>query len=289
MANRQSRGLWSVVVATVMALAGCATLDEQQRKWIFQPSKDTWGGASASAADGLHDEWIAFTPRDGGAPVKLHALWMPHEKADAPVVLYLHGARWDVLSSSFRMRRLQTLGVSVLGIDYRGFGRSTEALPSEASAYEDAHAAWEWLREHHPQRVRLIYGHSLGSAIAVHLAAEVNDESGLILEGAFTSIPDVFSTLRYGWLPLRPLITQRFDAAERIADVGSPVLMVHGTRDTLIQPALGRALYERAREPKRFILAEGGTHHNAQAVARDEVRAAMQVLFGLGSELSAGE
>ena len=61
-------------------------------------------------------------------------------------MLYLHGARWDVLSSSFRMRRLHALGVSVLGVDYRGFGRSSEALPSEAMAYEDARAAWEWLR-----------------------------------------------------------------------------------------------------------------------------------------------
>lgn len=282
----RSRWGWLWLTSLMLAFAGCATLDEQQRKWIFQPSKDTWYGASS---DGLQDQWISFTPRDGGAPVQLHALWLPQARADAPVVLYLHGARWDVLSSSFRMRRLHALGVSVLGIDYRGFGRSSDALPSEASAYEDAHAAWQWLRERHPQQPRLIYGHSLGGAIAVHLAAEVNDESGLIVEGAFTSIPDVVSTLRFGWLPLKPLITQRFDAAERIADVGSPVLVVHGARDQLIQPALGRALFERAREPKRFILADGGTHHNAQAVARDEVREALVSLFGLRPDTTTGQ
>jgi fermentation-respiration switch protein FrsA (DUF1100 family) len=129
----------------------------------------------------------------------------------------------------------------------------------------------------------------LGSAIAVHLASEVADEAGLIVEGAFTSIPDVYSTLRFGWLPLRPLITQRFDAAERIAEVGSPVLVVHGAHDRMIQPALGRALYERAREPKRFILAEGGTHHNAQSVVRDEVRDALHTLFGLRAETAVAE
>src|SRR5262245_42652592 len=220
----------------------------------------------------MEDCWIDFTPPGATAPVRLHALWLPQANPDAPVMLYLHGARWGVTSSSFRMRRLQALGVSVLGVDYRGFGRSTAALPSETSAYEDARAAWEWLRQRHPQRVRLIYGHSLGSAIAVHLASEVDDESGVILEGAFTSIPDVFSTMRYGWLPLRPLITQRFDAADRIAKVGSPVLFVHGASDQLIQPSLGRALYERARDPKRFILAEGGNHHNAQVVVRSEMR-----------------
>src|SRR5688572_5325355 len=279
------RGL-AALVALVLMFAGCATLDEQQRRWIFQPATHSWYSASS---DGLEDEWIHFTPPGATEPVKLHALWLPHERPDAPVVLYLHGARWDVLSSSFRMRRLHALGVAVLGIDYRGFGRSSEALPSEAMAYEDARAAWEWLREQHPKATRLIYGHSLGSAIAVHLASEVQDEAGVIVEGAFTSIPDVYSTLRFGWLPLRPLITQRFDAGERIADIGSPVLVVHGARDQMIQPALGRALFERAKEPKRFILAETGTHHNAQSMVRDEVREAMSSLFGLRPESVAAE
>lgn len=278
---------WSIAfIGALLVTAGCATLDEQQRRWIFQPSKQTWGGITAT--DGLHDEWIEFTPRDGDTPVRLHALWLPQERPDAPVLLYLHGARWNVLSGSFRMRRLHALGFSVLGIDYRGFGRSTDVLPSEASAYEDAEAAWRWLGRHHPQHSRLIYGHSLGSAIAVHLAAEVADERGVILEGAFTSIPDVVATMRFGWLPLRPFITQRFDAAERIAALGSPLLMVHGDSDQLIQPALGRALYERAREPKRFLLAAGGTHHNAQAVVGNEMRVAMRELFGIGGEVALG-
>jgi alpha-beta hydrolase superfamily lysophospholipase len=274
------RWIAGLLGALLLASAGCASLDEQQRKWIFQPSKDNWYG-SASAADGLEERWIEFTPRGANAPVKLHALWLPQANADAPVMLYLHGARWGVTSSSFRMRRLHALGVSVLGIDYRGFGRSTDALPSESSAYEDARAAWDWLRQQHPQQQRLIYGHSLGSAIAVNLAAEVDDEAGVVIEGGFTSVPDVFATMRFGWLPLGPLITQRFDAAQRIGAVGSPVLVVHGAQDRMIQPALGRALYEHAREPKRFILAENGTHHNAQAMVSNEVRDALHSLFGL--------
>jgi len=117
----------------------------------------------------------------------------------------------------------------------------------------------------------------------------VDDEAGVVVEGGFTSVPDVFSTMRFGWLPLKPLITQRFDAAQRIAEVGSPVLVVHGAQDRMIQPALGRALYEQAREPKRFILAENGTHHNAQAMVSDQVRDAMHSLFGLPSGSSAAE
>jgi alpha-beta hydrolase superfamily lysophospholipase len=272
--------------ALALLAAGCATLDEQQRKWIFQPSKVEWRGATS---DGMEDRWIEFTPPDADAPVKLHALWLPQDNPDAPVMLYLHGARWGVTSGSFRMRRLHSLGVSVLGVDYRGFGRSTDALPSETTAYQDARAAWDWLRAQNPERQRLIYGHSLGSAIAVHLASEVDDEVGVVLEGGFTSVPDVFETMRFGWLPLRPLITQRFDAAERIAKVGSPVLVVHGARDRMIQPALGQALYERAREPKRFILAENGTHHNAQSMVSDQVLDAFHSLFGLPGESATAE
>jgi len=286
MTARHWRRILAAAFAVCLLGAGCATLDEQQRRWIFQPATHSW---YSGPAEGLLDEWIQFTPQGATEPVKLHALWLPHERADAPVMLYLHGARWDVLSSSFRMRRLHAMGVSVLGIDYRGFGRSSSALPSEAMAYEDARAAWEWLRERHPKAPRLIYGHSLGGAIAVHLAAEVTDEAGVIVEGAFTSVPDVYSTMRFGWLPLRPLITQRFNAGERIAEIGSPVLVVHGARDQMIQPALGRALFELAKEPKRFILAETGNHHNAQSMVRDEVREAMAVLFGLRPESVAAE
>ncbi|MFI4932237.1 MAG: alpha/beta hydrolase [Burkholderiales bacterium] len=288
MRGKRMRWFGAVLAAWMLVLAGCATLDEQQRKWIFQPSKDNWHGATA-VADGMQDRWIEFTPPGADAPVKLHALWLPQANPDAPVMLYLHGARWGVTSSSFRMRRLHAMGVSVLGIDYRGFGLSTDALPSETTAYEDARAAWDWLRQQQPKQQRVIYGHSLGSAIAVHLAAEVDDEAGVVIEGGFTSVPDVFATMRFGWLPLGPLITQRFDAAQRIAEVGSPVLVVHGAQDRMIQPALGRALYDRAREPKRFILANNGTHHNAQAMVSDQVRDAMHSLFGLPGEPAAAE
>jgi pimeloyl-ACP methyl ester carboxylesterase len=279
--HRRWRCLVTLALVTAITLAaGCAALDEQQRKWIFQPSKQAWWGGT-SAAEGMQDRWIEFHSRLSGEPVRLHALWLPQPRADAPVLLYLHGARWDVRSSAFRMRRMHELGFAVLGIDYRGFGQSTDQLPSEDIAYEDARASWNWLRRQLPSAPRLIYGHSLGSAIAVHLAADVDDERGVMLEGSFPSIPEVFNTLRFGWLPLGPLITQRFDAGKRIAQIGSPVLVVHGARDQLIKPELGRALYEQASSPKRFVLVDGGTHHNTNAVGQEHYRDAMASLFGL--------
>ncbi len=275
---------WAGLIVLGLGLqVGCATLDERQRGWIFQPSDRTWRGGLA-AAEGMQDVWIHFTSRAAqpqGEAVKLHALWLPQADLKAPVLLYLHGARYDVRGSSPRMRRMHELGFSVLGVDYRGFGRSSPGLPSEELAAEDARAAWDWLAREHPQSKRFIFGHSLGGAIAVQLATEVADETGLIVEGSFTSIPDVVSTFRWGWLPVSPFITQRFDAASRIAGVGSPVLVVHGSQDTLIRPALGQGLFERAREPKRFVLVEGGSHHNTNAVGQPLYRQALADLFGL--------
>jgi alpha-beta hydrolase superfamily lysophospholipase len=264
---------------------GCATLDERQRAWIFQPGDRVWYGG-ASAAQGMDDAWIDYrsnAAESRGQAVRLHGLWLPQDDASAPVLLYLHGARFDVRTSASRMRRMHELGFSVLAIDYRGFGRSSAGLPSQELAAEDAHAAWDWLATQRPQARRFIFGHSLGGAIAVQLAAEVRDEAGLIVEGSFTSIADVVSTFRWGWLPVGPLITQRFDAASRIAEVGSPVLVVHGSDDTLIRPALGRALFERAREPKRFLLIEGASHHSTNDLGQPQYRAAVAELFGVGA------
>ncbi len=278
---------WAVALAVLLplALAGCTTLDEQQRKWVFQPSRHSWWGASS---EGMQDRWIEFRSAESGQPVKLHALWLPQPDAHAPLLLYLHGARWDVRSSAFRMRRMHELGFAVLGIDYRGFGQSTDALPSETLANEDAHAAWDWLGAQHPGLPRYLFGHSLGSAIAVQLASEIDDESGVLVEGSFTSLPDVVGSFKWGWLPVGPLITQRFDAAARVTLIGSPLLVVHGGSDTLIVPELGRALYDKALPPKRFELVEGGSHHNTNSVGQSQYREAIAALFGIGAAPAQG-
>ncbi len=278
---RRPLALLAALLAVPLLVGGCAALDAKQREWIFQPSQRSWWGGT-QAAQGMDEVWIEFRPAEAAAPVKLHGLYLARPEANAPVLLYLHGARWDVRGSAHRLRRMHELGFTVLGIDYRGFGQTQPAeLPSEASALEDARAAWAWLGQRHPQAARYVFGHSLGGAIAVHLAAEVADERGLLVEGSFPSIPDVVASWRWGWLPVGPLITQRFDAAARMPQVGSPVLVVHGSADSLIRPELGRALFDRAPDPKRFVLVEGGTHHNTNAVGQAQYRTALQELFGL--------
>jgi fermentation-respiration switch protein FrsA (DUF1100 family) len=264
------------------ALSGCLSLDERQRQWIFQPARQAWRGG-ADALEGVQPVSIVFDSQETGREARLAGIWLPAADADAPRLLYLHRARWDVSGSASRMARMRELGFSVLGIDYRGFGKSSDELPSERMAYEDARAAWRWLAEQHPNAPRYIFGHSLGAAVAVDLASQASDAAGLIVEGSFTSIGDVFASMRWGWLPVQWLITQRFDAAQKIERIRVPLLVVHGSADRLIPPTLGRALYERAPGPKRFVLVDGGSHHNTNALAMNEYRSALHELFGLKS------
>ena len=284
--------LTSVLLALTIAIttaisAGCAALDERQRAWIFQPSDRSWG-SSGDAAQGMDDVWVEFQSKASGSAVKLHGLWLAADNANPsskaanigpPVMLYLHGARWNVAGSASRMRRMQELGFSVLAIDYRGFGKSSKDLPSEVMAVEDARAAWDWLAARYPKQPRYIFGHSLGGAIAIELATQVDDESGTIVEGTFTSIPDVASSMKWGWLPVGPLITQRFESVRKVDKIGSPLLVVHGTDDQLIMPELGRKLFDAAREPKAFVLVDGGSHFNTNAVGQAQYRQALAQLF----------
>jgi alpha-beta hydrolase superfamily lysophospholipase len=276
---------WTLFAASALALfiallAGCSTLDEHQRAWIFQPSDRSWGGGVA-AANGMDDVWIDVDAKAGAAPIRLHGLWLAADQPDAPVLLYLHGARFNVTGSAPRVRRMQELGFSVLAIDYRGFGKSSAALPSEESAYQDARSAWAWLAQKYPDRPRYVFGHSLGGPIAINLAFDVDDEQGTIVEGTFTSIADVVSTSKWGWVPVSLLITQPFDSVRKVANIGSPLLVVHGGNDRTILPNLGRKLFEAAAQPKQFVLVEGGSHHNTNSVGQAQYRQALTQLFSL--------
>lgn len=105
-------------VLALLLIAGCTPLEGLQSRLIFRPSEQQLS-IDASARAQMEEVWIDFVSTASGKPVRLHALWQAAEQADAPVILFLHGARWDVTSSSYRFRRLRELGFAVLGIDYR--------------------------------------------------------------------------------------------------------------------------------------------------------------------------
>jgi hypothetical protein len=262
----------------VTSLGGCAYLGERQGELIFRPSRDVWWGYPASNLR-FEERWIAV----GMNGDRLHALWAAADDPAAPALLYLHGARWNLTGSVNRIERWRRLGFSVLAIDYRGFGQSTNLSPTEALSYEDAEAAWDFLAREAPGRARYIVGHSLGGAIATELALRRPEASGVVLEATFTSIRDMVKRTAWGVLPVGVILHQEFDTLAKIPRVKPPLLIVHGTEDRVVPYEMGERLYQAATAPKRFIRVEGGSHHNLSGVASEAYRSALSELLGLSS------
>ena len=270
--------------------AGCSTL-EYERQLTFRPSRDVAGwfaGIPAGARE-------VFVPvGDPAKRERMVAWWWPAEDANAPAVLYLHGARWNLTGQTRRIEQLHRFGFSVFAIDYRGFGKSDGDTPTEKTVYEDAHVAWDWLaaRQPDPKR-RFIYGHSLGSAVAVDLAAslsradapaaEAPAAAGLIIESSFTTLEDMAKSLTYPWLPVGLLLTQKFDSMSKMAKVKLPVLVVHGAADRFVPARFSEALYQAAAGPKKLLLIDGATHNNSMRTGALQYRRALAELFGLGA------
>ena len=270
---------WIAILMVLSLFAGCAYLETKQGEWIFNPVQGEWRGFRGQPAE-FQEHWIPVGKHDE----KLYAWWSPAAGSDAPVLLYLHGARWNLSGSVTRIPRWNRMGFSVLAIDYRGFGKSVAndgVPPSEQRANEDAEAAWDYLVKLSPQSKRFVFGHSLGGAMATHLALKHPDAAGLILEAPFTSVPDMIKVTRWGFLPILFLVTQTFDNIDRIDDVTVPILIAHGTTDEIVPFSMGEELFAAAKAPKRFFRAEGGSHHNLTANFFDEYKNAVYEHFKL--------
>lgn len=216
---------------------GCAVLQHKERELVFriEPGTASWYSGLPKAV-----QEFELTPASFKSGQNIHGWWWPADKKDAPAILYLHGVRWNLTGQLFRIEQLHALGYSVLAIDYRGFGQSQGDLPSETTVYEDARIAWERFQLLQPDpSKRLIYGHSLGGAVAIDLAAELGRQvplpvRGLVIESTFTSLADVATAVADTALPVRWLLSQKFDSIDKIADIHMPLLVVHGLDDRYV-------------------------------------------------------
>jgi pimeloyl-ACP methyl ester carboxylesterase len=251
---------------TVLAGVGYATpvvyLMANEKRMIFQP--DQFGGRTVAPLPehlGLASSRLEVVSADGA---KITGIVIPASDSAAQWLLYLHGNAGNVTSSALPAfyQRWHALGVNVLAIDYRGFGESESRAPDERGTYADARAAYEWLRTTRgvPADRIVIYGHSLGAGVATELALRV-EAAGLILEGAFTSVPDIGAPM-YPWLPVRWLSRQRFANIEKIGRVAMPKLLLHASDDSIVPYAHGQRLFAAASAPKEWVELKGG-HMNA--------------------------
>jgi pimeloyl-ACP methyl ester carboxylesterase len=229
--------------------AACAAMYAMQERLVYFPDRTIAATPRHLGLD-YQDVWLQATASD-----KVHGWWVPAPGATR-AMLFLHGNAGNISHRLETLEILHELGLDVLIIDYRGYGRS-EGRPGEAATYEDAAAAWEHLvmvRRVPPERI-VVFGRSLGGGVASWLATR-HRPAGLILESSFTSVPDVAAKL-YPVLPVRLLARIRYPNAERIATVGCPVLVAHSADDELIPYAHGRALFEAAAQPKSFLEMRG--------------------------------
>ncbi|MBE9043913.1 alpha/beta hydrolase [Pleurocapsales cyanobacterium LEGE 10410] len=200
---------------------------------------------------------------------KIHGWWIPSSSVAAPTLLYFHGNGSNNGDLTEIAAIFHSLEVSILLIDYRGYGKSSPTFPNEARVYEDAIAAWTYLTAElrlKPQNI-FVYGHSLGGAVAIELASQHPEMAGLIVEGTFTSIKDLADL--DGWLQIFPLswiLTQHFDSITKIKSLQTPVLIFHGNADEIIPVSMAQELFAIAPEPKQLVIIPEANHNNLHLV-----------------------
>jgi pimeloyl-ACP methyl ester carboxylesterase len=244
----------SAFVALLM-LSGC------QNWFIFEPDRKLHAAPSDFPFKIV--ELKLPVRAQGAREEQLNAWWIPAARSPGKTLLYLHGRDSDVSDCVGDVAPLRDLNLSLLLVDYRGFGSSDGVFPSEASVYEDAEAAWTYLVGQGGVRPAdlYIYGHSLGGAIAIELARRHPEAAGLIVESSFTSVYQV-SRLdrRYRYLPVRLVLNERFESINKVPELRLPTLFVHGTADDTVPFWMGKQLFDAAPEPKRFVAIDGGSH-----------------------------
>lgn len=224
----------------------------QQPNMLFYPDPEL----DASPIDwGQAYEDVELTTSDN---VQLHSWYLPAKEA-RQVILFFHGNAGNISHRAESLQVFHGLGLNILIVDYRGYGKSGGEA-SEQGFYRDAMAAWKYLieqRGYQPQDV-IIFGRSLGGAVATQLATKVQAKA-LIIESTFSSVNDMANTVM-------PLISKlvfsryKFDTEAIIPQVKSPVLVMHSPDDNVIPYSLGLKVYAAANSPKYFYKLRGG--HN---------------------------
>jgi fermentation-respiration switch protein FrsA (DUF1100 family) len=221
-----------------------------QRTMLYIPAATHMSPAEAGLPQAKE---VALSTADGEKVIAWH---VPPREGKS-IIIYLHGNAEILAWKVDRHRKLVADGTGLLALSYRGYAGST-GVPTEAGLHRDADAAYEFVAARVPPDRIVVWGHSLGTGVAVRLAAE-RPIGKLILEAPYTSTADV-AAIHYPFVPVRLLMKDQFRSDLRIKEVGAPVLVLHGARDDVIPIAFGQRLYELVPGPKRFVRFPEGGH-----------------------------
>jgi alpha-beta hydrolase superfamily lysophospholipase len=238
------RGLRAVVVGyiAVGVLLGCC-----QSRLIYFPDAELIDSPASVGYD-YQDVWL--TTEDGET---IHS-WVVPAKKPIGVVLIFHGNAGNISHRMLTLRIFHDMDLTCMIIDYRGYGRSSGS-PDEAGTYRDADAAWAHLTQRYKPEEIVIFGRSLGGAVAANLASRVAP-AGLILESSFASVPAMArDMLPLFWL--EPFLQYEYNTLEIIDTIGCPLLVIHSPDDEIIPYAQGQSVFNAAREPKQFLELQG--------------------------------
>jgi fermentation-respiration switch protein FrsA (DUF1100 family) len=225
-----------------------------QRDMLYHPNPRV-GDPGGSVAPEMRA--VRVNTADGLRPLAWYA---PPPRSDRPVIVYFHGNGGTVAGRAPRARMFLDAGYGVLLAGYR-YNAGGGGSPSEEGLIADGRAAVAYLRAQGiPERRIVLYGESLGTGVAVAVAAEY-PVAALVLDMPYSSIADVAQET-YWFFPVRWLVLDTFDSRSRIGAVHAPILMFHGEDDTLIPVRFARRLYEAAPAPKEGHFIPGGTHGN---------------------------
>jgi len=243
------RGVLLVAVAAYVGAAAYMYL--QQRSFQYLPAR-AGTPPQALGLTGVTEERVR-TP-DGETIV----MWYAPAPPGAPTVLFYHGNAGEISERHERFAYLQSQGLGVLFVSYRGYGASTGSI-SEQGIITDALTAYDFLRGKGvaPDQIMLL-GESLGTGVAIQVAAQ-KPVAAVALEAPYTATVDIASEI-YWWLPVHLLMKDQFRSRDYIAKVTAPLLIQHGDADHIVPFAQGQALFAMANEPKQMVVIPGGTH-----------------------------
>lgn len=224
-----------------------------QRELIYFPSQKITSPAESGVPEMKE---ISLKTRDNHSNT---AWYRPPNSPEKPTLVYLHGNAGNIGQRASIIKPYLDEGYGVLLVTYRGYSGNS-GIPTQYGLANDARAAITFLQEEKQDHCIILFGNSIGSAIAIQMATEF-PISTLILQSPFSSLADV-AQYHYFYLPAGRLLNDKFDSMKKVEKIQAPVLILLGKEDRIVPPKLGRKLYNALLHPKEIIEIEGKGHNN---------------------------